>query len=263
MLTPKIIFFDIDDTIYQKSGDILRPSVLQAMLALKQQGILTAISTGRPFAAIPPKVHDVIRQAGIDLIMTTNGQIIRHRGEILDKQPLDKAKIEKMCVFLENRKIPYAFVADHTIAVSESVPLVEDALTGIIPDYPTDKYFYRNHDVFQMLVFYPEHQDIVSSEAAKYGYKTVRWHPNAVDMLDISSSKARGIRHALSLLAIKPEQTMAFGDGLNDIEMMQAVGFGVAMGNGHPELKAAADYICPAVGEDGIFKGLQALKLIA
>ena len=55
---------------------------------------------------------------------------------------------------------------------------------------------------------------------------------------------------------------MAFGDGLNDIEMLQTVGFGVAMGNGHPDLKAVADYICPTVEEDGVLNGLKTLGVI-
>ena len=44
---------------------------------------------------------------------------------------------------------------------------------------------------------------------------------------------------------------------------MQAVGFSVAMGNGHPQTKALADYICPSVEEDGVLKGLKALGVIA
>ena len=59
------------------------------------------------------------------------------------------------------------------------------------------------------------------------------------------------------------KDVMAFGDGLNDLEMMQAVGFSVAMGNGHPQTKALADYICPSVEEDGVLKGLKALGVIA
>ena len=53
MQNPKIVFFDIDDTIYRKYTDTLRPSIGEAMRALKRRGILTAIATGRP--PCPPK----------------------------------------------------------------------------------------------------------------------------------------------------------------------------------------------------------------
>ncbi|WP_373761869.1 HAD hydrolase family protein, partial [Neisseria dentiae] len=77
MQTPKIIFFDIDDTLYRKYTDTLRPSVAEAMKALKARGILTAIATGRPYAAMPAKVRAVVEEAGMDLLLTINGQFIR------------------------------------------------------------------------------------------------------------------------------------------------------------------------------------------
>ena len=55
---------------------------------------------------------------------------------------------------------------------------------------------------------------------------------------------------------------MAFGDGLNDVEMLSEVGFGVAMGNGEQAAKEAAKYVCPGVDEDGVLRGLQDLGVI-
>ncbi|UOO81266.1 Cof-type HAD-IIB family hydrolase [Uruburuella testudinis] len=263
MHNPKIIFFDIDDTLYRKHTDTLRPSVAEAMRALKAKGIITAIATGRTPAAIPEKVWQVIEEAGMDLLVTINGQYIRYRGEVLEKHPLEREKIAEMCVFLENCQIPYAFVSEQTIAVSESLDYVEEAMSKILPEHPIDKDYYRQHEVYQMLAFYPPAQDDqVNAEAHRHGYKTVRWHERSVDMLDKQGSKARGISTAVAKLGIDMKDVMAFGDGLNDIEMMQSVGFGVAMGNGHPALKAVADYECPTVEEDGVLNGLKALGVI-
>ena len=55
---------------------------------------------------------------------------------------------------------------------------------------------------------------------------------------------------------------MAFGDAHNDAEMLKAVGLGVAMGNAEPEIKAIADYVCPAIDDDGIYRGLVDLGVI-
>ena len=73
---------------------------------------------------------------------------------------------------------------------------------------------------------------------------------------------ACGIATAIARLVIDMKGVMAFGDGLNDIEMRQTVGVGVGMGNGRPELKAVVDYVCPTVEEDGVFNGLKALGVI-
>ncbi len=55
---------------------------------------------------------------------------------------------------------------------------------------------------------------------------------------------------------------MAFGDGLNDMEMLDTVGFGVAMGNAEPELKLLADFVTKDIREDGILYALEELGII-
>ncbi|WP_106497768.1 HAD hydrolase family protein [Lentibacillus sp. Marseille-P4043] len=61
---------------------------------------------------------------------------------------------------------------------------------------------------------------------------------------------------------MEPRNTFAFGDGLNDIEMLTEVGTGIAMGNGVSELKKVADYVTVDVDENGIVKGLQQFGLL-
>ena len=58
------------------------------------------------------------------------------------------------------------------------------------------------------------------------------------------------------------DEVYAFGDGLNDIEMLQAVGHGVAMGNASQIVKKQGDYVTRDVGDEGIYYGLKQLKLI-
>jgi hypothetical protein len=57
----------------------------------------------------------------------------------------------------------------------------------------------------------------------------------------------------------RADQAIAFGDGLNDMQMLQGVGLGIAMGNAHPELKAIADRVAPALHLDGIARMLEEL----
>ena len=58
-------------------------------------------------------------------------------------------------------------------------------------------------------------------------------------------------------LGLPREQSFAFGDGLNDLEMMDTVGTALVMGNGQPELKEKADFIVPTVAEDGVAYGVE------
>ncbi|MBW9235334.1 HAD family hydrolase, partial [Leptospira santarosai] len=63
-------------------------------------------------------------------------------------------------------------------------------------------------------------------------------------------------------LNIALEDTIAFGDGLNDIEMLEAAGYSVCMGNGHEEALKRAKYVTTHVDEDGLVNAMRYLKLI-
>ena len=263
MHTPKIVFFDIDDTLYRKYTDTLRPSVFDAMKALKQRGILTAIATGRAPVAIPAKIRTLIEDAGIDMLVTINGQYIEFRGETLYANPLDTAVMAQICAFFDSKDVSYAFVGNQNIAVSAPTDWAEEALAKILPQHPTDKDYFRHHPVYQMLVFFDESRDAEMAAAIHpAGLKTVRWHERSVDMLGQQDSKAGGIAKAIAKLGIEMKDVMAFGDGLNDVEMLKTVGFGVAMENGEAATKAVAKFVCPSVDEDGVYRGLQQLGVI-
>ena len=63
-------------------------------------------------------------------------------------------------------------------------------------------------------------------------------------------------------LGVSKEETMAFGDGGNDIGMLRHAGIGIAMGNAKDDVKASADYVTTSVDEDGIFKALKHFGVI-
>ena len=91
--------------------------------------------------------------------------------------------------------------------------------------------------------------------------RTKRWGDAVVDLMSRTGGKENGIRALCAAIGITPEETIAFGDAENDLEMLQLAGIGVAMGNGHPQLKAAADYVTAPIGEDGVYKACEALHL--
>ena len=75
-------------------------------------------------------------------------------------------------------------------------------------------------------------------------------------------SKASGIQNACELFSIAREDTYAFGDSVNDLDMLRYVAHGVAMGNGTKEAKVAADYVTTELKDDGIYQGLLHYGLI-
>ena len=82
------------------------------------------------------------------------------------------------------------------------------------------------------------------------GCRGVRWNSLFIDVIPENGGKGEGIKAMLKYLKISEEEVMAFGDGGNDIEMLQAVKYGIAMGNAGENVKEAALYVTKDVDEE-------------
>ena len=65
-------------------------------------------------------------------------------------------------------------------------------------------------------------------------------------------TKGAGMAFLAEHLGFTPEQTVAFGDGENDVELLEWAGYAVAVANAHVDLLARADLVCPSVDEEGV-----------
>ena len=83
--------------------------------------------------------------------------------------------------------------------------------------------------------------------------------PHNIEINDRETDKGKALLRLASMLGCRPEQTMAFGDELNDFSMIEAAGTGIAMGNAHPELKKIADYVTDDCDHDGVGKAIEKL----
>ena len=261
MVSPQIIFFDIDDTLYRKKNDFLPPSLQEVFPRLRAKNIRTAIASGRSPAVFPPQVSQLIRDQAIDLVIGINGQYCRQGNRVISHRPLAAATLEAIVKHCADLKLPHGFVGAEAVAVSEDNAIVHGALANIGP-YLVEPDYYRRRPVYQLLVFVAAAQEKELQPLETLGFRSVRWHEHAVDLLPRDASKARAIRELCAGLAIDPQNAMAFGDGLNDLEMAETVGFFVAMEDGHPHLKARADFLAPPVEADGILRALEELKVI-
>ncbi len=261
----KIVFFDIDDTLYYKKETRIPESVINDVLPkLKAKGIIPAIATGRCFGAFPKPLRPLVNDNGFELLVTINGQYNQYKNQVISKYTMSTERIEEVITQLKALNIEYAFVSHEWIAVSKDIPEVQRSVPPIQENYLVDPDFYKHHDIMQMLAFYPQSQaeEVMNSGLFGDDLKEVRWHADAVDILVTANSKAKGIADVLQHLNIDMKNAMAFGDGLNDLEMMKTVGLGVAMGNGEPQLKELADFVTKNIEQDGILFALQELGVI-
>ena len=91
---------------------------------------------------------------------------------------------------------------------------------------------------------------------------TANNHDFLTDLIPAGVGKDTGIRDICAYFGIDPQETMAFGDGENDITMLQYAGIGVAMGSASESVKAAANYVTGAAESAGITQALAHFEMV-
>ncbi len=254
----KIVFFDIDGTLVNEEKQVPASTII-AIQQLKQQGIEPVIATGRA----PYFIKPLAEQLGIDSYVCLNGGYAVYRGEPLYRRIIAKSSIEALVKLAAKHKHSLVFEGEHNFFTdSEDHPFVVGSVSSLKVDLPAyDPDFWKTNDIYQIFL-HAEDKDEHLYEELQSEFKLIRWHQHAIDVLPAGGSKAQGIAALLELVGLKPEEAVAFGDGLNDMEMLSYVGFGIAMGNSHKDLLAYADHVTTHVDEDGILNGLIAAGLL-
>jgi Cof subfamily protein (haloacid dehalogenase superfamily) len=254
----KIVFFDIDGTLLDHDKK-LPDKTKQAIKELKKNGTFVAIATGRA----PFMFEGLRKELEIDSFVSFNGSYVMFENEMIYKQPLHSGELEQLHMSAQLHGHPMLFMDEKTMKSSVSHhQYIEECMGSLkFPHPELDPSFYQNREIFQSLLFIEE-----KNESLYYGqssqFEFIRWHRYSVDILPKGGSKAEGIKKMVDRLGFNLKDVFAFGDGLNDMQMIQAVGNGIAMGNALDELKAHAQFVTKDVDEDGIWYGLKELNLI-
>ncbi|WP_394233496.1 Cof-type HAD-IIB family hydrolase [Niallia oryzisoli] len=259
MTEQSVIFFDIDGTLLNHDKK-LPQTAKEAVFQLKDAGHVVAIATGRA----PFMFEDLRKELDIDTYVSYNGQFVVLNGEVLDTNPLKiPSLVELSETALENNH-PVVFMdhEDMKANVPEHSYIKESIATLKIDRFPEhDPYYYKERELYQTLLFCTEGEE-KQYEQEFHDFDFVRWHPVSVDVLPKGGSKAQGIQKIIAQLGFPAERQYAFGDGLNDIEMLTAVKNSIAMGNAEETVKKAAKFVTKSVEEDGIYHGLQMVGLL-
>jgi HAD superfamily hydrolase (TIGR01484 family) len=116
-------------------------------------------------------------------------------------------------------------------------------------------------EIIQMTPFIrAEQEDEIRPSTPTCEYN--RWYPSFADVTAKGITKQRGIDEIIRYFGLSLEDTVAFGDGGNDISMLRHAAIGVAMGQATDEVKAAANYVTAPIDEDGISKAMKHLGII-
>ena len=259
----KALFFDIDGTLVSFKTHVIPASTIEALTLAHEKGIQIFIATGRPTLIIN-NLSELQSRGLIDGYITMNGGYCYVGDKIIYKSPIPETDVQTMARISKEKGYACIFVGEHEAWVCQP----NDPLRQIFYDFLGVKEFPEvgfeeaiNHEIYQMTPFFSaEDERIIAPQMPQSEFG--RWYPTFVDITAKGNTKQNGIDEFIKHFGFKLEETMAFGDGGNDIDMLRHAGIGIAMGNAKDDVKASADYVTDPVDEDGIFNAMKHFGII-
>lgn len=258
----KAVFFDIDGTLIDCLGGItdITPRVKKAIRGLQANGDYVFIATGRPYAFL----NEALFNFGFDGFVLTNGAYAKVEEKCIYKECISKDFVKELVYNFEKLNIQY-------ILQGETYSYIKDEYKKLHSFYESfsipKKYLEGNYNIEEVDIYKIEM--FCSDQKAKDycislgndDFDYVHNIDGSFELYSKRNTKASGILKVLDFLDISIENSYAFGDGKNDIEMLSTVGCGIAMGNADDCVKSYAKKITDTVQNDGVALGIEKFVL--
>lgn len=250
-----IFFFDFDDTLYSHDIKAATPKTCAALRRLDEMGHIVVIATGRGRETIPLFAKELGYSPRTTIVL--NGQVVFEDGAVVYENHMTLDSLNMLTQIAKQQGIAYGgYYWDGVVAntINDRVHQVwadfESSLPLICPN------FEQEHNVYQgQLYITKEEQPLFGGLLTEY---VTNWsHQYLVNLIPRAAGKSQAVRWCIERYGIQHENTYAFGDGFNDVDMIQSVEHGVAMGNTTSKaLLESAEYVTAASSEEGICQAL-------
>lgn len=256
----KIIFFDIDGTLFSHELGGITQKVKDAIAKTREKGHLCFIASGRPYGYIAKNVREI----GFDGYVLANGANIKYQNQDKETHFLNVSDVKELCFNLKQKQIEYILLTTDYCYIRKDCHCLLEFYKKCNIDFENFFYEYNEDEIVNKVIKVEvwvkdkEEFSYVVSCLKDFSYEL---HPDnhSMEIYSRSVSKATGIKNVLKLLDISLEDSYCFGDGPNDVEMFETVGHPIAMGNAIDIIKEKAEDICLSVNEDGVGYKLEEL----
>lgn len=256
-----IISFDLDMTLLDHNSWSIPDSAMKAIAALRKKYII-AIGSGRDMdTSLSCQYRDYINP---DAIIHSNGTKVTVGDKLIYEHFMNRELLHRIVKFVQDK--PYAvglttgaedYYINPQYVVKHDVLRWNESNRNFMPpekimelDIRTLTYLGGEEGVRELEEKFPELKLPMFSGG------------EGADMVEKVASKAEGLKRLCKYYDLPINRTVAFGDSMNDYEIVKTAGIGIAMGNALEELKQAADYVTDRIDEDGVYNACIALGLI-
>lgn len=260
--TEKYVFFDIDGTIYDYDHGV-SPSAKEAVRRLRENGHHPVLCTGRTRIMIFDEIIDM----GFDGIIAGAGTYIEWNGELLKYQEMGHDQAIRLIRSL--RKYGFASYPEGQKTFYYDPEYVDNGIDEIyriyqqhIPDHVKPIDFTKDMHISKISAMYTPDSDrdgLLGEIGEEYSWTD---HGLLFETIPKNATKGEGIRFLMDHIGASLDDTYAFGDSFNDLEMLQLVKYGVVMGNAKDSLKALVPLHADHMLDKGVYRALEKFGLI-
>lgn len=246
-----IIFFDIDGTLAE--GTKVPQSAADAVARTRKRGNLVFICSGRPLRYATAHFG-----AYADGFVCSNGRLAVHGEQVIIDQALNPNQIAHIVRILDKHDAGYAFCAKDQQYYGGNPAYRATAEEANGPAVSLAEALDKGISLYSFDIFFgtPAERDAIARDLDDVCLVNPHGpHPSA-DVTVLGYGKGDAVCDITAKLGMNHSESYAFGDGINDLSMVRMAGHGVAMGNAVAELKAAAEFVTTAIGNDGVANGL-------
>lgn len=273
--TTKVLFFDIDGTLVNFEG-VMPESTKDALKRARKNGHKVILCTGRSKC----QIHEWLKEFGVDGMICAAGAYVEYHGRVISHRVVEPSALAKVIDFLEKENIVYGIqCTEYSVSTTSGIQTMlkmfkerfhmeGEQIQTIFGKTEIDDNPRGRTDVDKMIYYdspllIAQVQKVLAPEFDVTLSSFEKPDETSGEITQAGITKSYGMKQILRHLSMDVADAIAFGDGPNDLDMLEYAGFGVAMGNAGENVKKVADMVTEHIDHDGVYLAMEKLGLLS